>query len=53
MTSVKKFVATTVDDSVRVVLDGEGPAMWRRVAAALQLTDAQRADILWLWQAFR
>ena len=53
MSSVKKFVATAVVENVRVALGSEGPAMWRGVAAALQLTEAQRADIVTLWRAFR
>lgn len=53
MTSVKRFVATAVVENVRVALGSEGPAMWRGVAAALQLSDAQRADIVTLWRAFR
>ncbi len=53
MNNVKRFVATAVVENVRVALGSEGPAMWRGVAAALQLTDAQRADIVTLWRAFR
>ena len=45
LTSVKEFVATTVAGGVRMVLDAEGLAMWSRIAATLQLTVTQRADI--------
>ncbi|KAK9835392.1 hypothetical protein WJX81_006933 [Elliptochloris bilobata] len=53
MSNVMKFVAAAVVENVRVALGSEGPAMWRGVAAALQLTEAQRADIVTLWRAFR
>ncbi len=52
-TSANRFVATSVVERARVGLAGEGPAVWRRVAAALQLTPAQRADVDHLWRALR
>ena len=50
-TSVNRFVASAVDGGAQ--MGSEEPALWRRVAAAIQLTPPQRADIVQLWRAFR
>ena len=50
-TSVNRFVASAVEGGAQ--MGSEEPALWRRVAAAIQLTPAQRADIVQLWRAFR
>jgi len=38
--------AATLGEEARASLSGEEPALWRSIAAALQLTAAQRADVL-------
>jgi hypothetical protein len=53
MASVNQLVATAVVEKVRVALGCEGPALWRRVADAMQLTHAQREDVVQLWRSFR
>lgn len=50
-TSVNRFVASAVEGGAQ--MGSEEPALWRRVAAAIQLTPAQRADIVQLWRTFR
>ena len=52
-TSVNRFMATAVVEDMRVPLGREGPAMWRKVAEAIQLTREQRAEIVELWRTFR
>ena len=52
-TSVNRFMVTAVLEDMRVPLAKEGPAMWRKVAEAIQLTREQRAKIVELWRAFR
>ena len=53
MASLNQLVATAVVEKVRVALGCEGPALWRRVADAMQLSHGQRADVLQLWRSFR
>ena len=52
-TSVNRFMVTAVLEDMRVPLAKERPAVWRKVAEAIQLTHEQRAEIVQLWRAFR
>ena len=49
--SVNRLVASAVDGSV--LMSCREPALWQGVAHAIQLTPAQRADIVQLWRLSR
>jgi hypothetical protein len=53
MSNVKRFIATSKIENVRMLLKDEGIKMWRHVAEALQLTREQLDATSKLWTSFR
>ena len=53
MSNVKRFIATSKIENVRMPLKDEGIRMWRHVAEALKLTREQLDSTSQLWTSFR
>lgn len=53
MSNVKRFIATSKIENVRMPLKDEGIRMWRSVAEALQLSREQCQSTSQLWTSFR
>ncbi|CAL5229277.1 g12570 [Coccomyxa viridis] len=53
MSNVKRFIATSKIENVRMPLKDEGIRMWRHVAEALKLSRKQLDSTSQLWSSFR
>ena len=53
MSNVKRFIATSKIENVRMPLKDEGICMWRHVAEALKLSREQLNSTSQLWTSFR
>jgi len=53
MSNVKRFIATSKIENVRMPLKDEGIKMWRSVAEALKLSREQLDSTSQLWTSFR
>ena len=53
MSNVKRFIATSKIENVRMPLKDEGIRMWRHVAEALKLSREQLDSTSQLWTSFR
>ena len=53
MSNVKRFIATSKIENVRMPLKDEGLHMWRHVAEALKLSREQLNSTSQLWTSFR
>ena len=53
MSNVKRFIATSKIENMRMPLKDEGIRMWRSVAEALQLSREQYQSTSQLWSSFR
>lgn len=53
MSNVKRFIATSKIENVRMPLKDEGIRMWRHVAETLKLSREQLDSTSQLWSSFR
>lgn len=53
MSNVKRFIAASKIENVRMPVKDEGIRMWRHVAEALQLSAPQAQSTSQLWSSFR